>query len=121
DIAGVPHDQVGPPDRDIGAAQGRQDLLVDPVGPADLRAEREQPDVIHDGDPHAAVGPLVAGAAHHVGGLTAGMARPLLLTRLTKSAACLSAVADHSLRGSYGPMYERRSLWPSSGPDAASC
>ena len=68
DIARVPHDQVGPADRDPGPPQRRQDLLVDAVGPANILAERKQPDVIDDRLAAAAVGAGVARAAHHVRG-----------------------------------------------------
>ena len=53
---------------DTGAAEGGHDLLVDAVGPSDVVAEREQPDVIDDGLAAAAVGAGVAGTSHHVPG-----------------------------------------------------
>src|SRR5579883_1303634 len=53
--AGVADDQVGPADRDLGPLQRRQDLLVDAVTPADVVAERKEPDLIHDGPAAAAV------------------------------------------------------------------
>ena len=68
----MPHDQVGPADRDAGPPQGRHDLLVDAVGPSDVVAEREQPDVVDHGVAAAAVGAGVAGASHHVAGRLIG-------------------------------------------------
>ena len=56
----MPYDQVGPSDGNPGAAQCGHDLLVNAVGPADVVAEREPPDVIDDGLPAATVGAGIA-------------------------------------------------------------
>jgi hypothetical protein len=41
DVTRVPDDQVGPSDGNPGPAEGRHDLLVDAVGPADVLPDRE--------------------------------------------------------------------------------
>ena len=57
--AGVDDEEVGPGDLAAGAADGRQDLLVDAALEPQVGAVAEQLDVVHDRDVRAAV---VAGA-----------------------------------------------------------
>ena len=47
-VAGVLDDHVGGAQGAAESADARDDLLEDPVIPADLRAIREEPDLLHD-------------------------------------------------------------------------
>ncbi len=66
-LASVPHDQIGPPDRDVRPPQGGQDLLVNPLRPAHILAEWKQPDMIDHGLATGPVGRWIARATHDIG------------------------------------------------------